>query len=890
MDCGPAALKSFLGGHGILVHYDRLREACATSVDGTSIESLEMLSGRLGLPAEQVLVPKDYLFLDATRAFPSIGVVRLPNGNVHFTVLWRSVAGFVQLMDPARGRIFSTRRQLSRQMYEHVMPISAEYWREWASSGEARAQIEQRCTRLRIPASVIVRLEDEAAADPSWYSLASLDAAIRLTRAAVDAGVVAQGPPAATLLQRSFDNRRGKGRVLERFRSVKPMNSDDPSHESVEQLITKGVLLVRPADGAVESSADEAELSPAAEASIDQIPIRDESSAVESSRRWPVLSQIRELCGQTPLLASVLGVAAVASAFTVIVEALLLRSLLELTGMLGMTESRLVAWSGLMVFVVLMLVLEAPLITGPLRVGRRLEIGIRAALHAKLPHLSDTYFRSRLTSDLAERAHRLHILRELPLQALGIVRPFLEVIFTTLGVLWLEPSAAPWVIPLVLVLLCIPWFGQKVLAERDLRVRTHVGGLSRFYLDGLLGLIPLRAHGAQESLRVEHESLLVEWARARLSLQQGILTIETTQYAVGCVLVVTVLLSHVTTSIDPTASLLLVYWSLNIPVLALQVAKRAERLPEQRNALIRVQEPLGYETDSETMASARRTGLDQPSTDTGVELKLDRVSVSLAGQPVLKDWNLDIPPGSHVAVIGGSGAGKSSFIALLLGFLKPDRGALQVDGKRLDHRREWLRSVTAWLDPAVQIWNRSLLDNLNYGNTPKSGDTIKTTIEDAALRDLVEVLPEGLQTEVGEGGRLLSGGEGQRLRFGRVLLRDDVRLLLFDEPFRGLERRRRSQLLRTARKRWRKQTFVCVTHDVGETIDFDRVLVLEGGEVVEDGAPRDLLNNINSRYSALIDAERRLEETWRRPDWRHLSIVDGQVVEGSALDDGNEAS
>ena len=205
-------------------------------------------------------------------------------------------------------------------------------------------------------------------------------------------------------------------------------------------------------------------------------------------------------------------------------------------------------------------------------------------------------------------------------------------------------------------------------------------------------------------------------------------------------------------------------------------------------------------------------------------------------------------------------------------------------------RREWLRGVTAWVDPAVQIWNRSLLENLKYGNESKSGETVKDAIEEASLRDLVEVLPDGLQTEVGEGGRLLSGGEGQRLRFGRVLLRDDVRLVLFDEPFRGLERSRRSQLLRTARTRWAKQTMLCVTHDVGETIDFDRVIVLDEGRVVEEGTPKDLLNDIHSRYTKLIDAERLLEEAWQGRDWRHLSIVQGRVVEKTAIDDGSEVA
>ena len=113
-------------------------------------------------------------------------------------------------------------------------------------------------------------------------------------------------------------------------------------------------------------------------------------------------------------------------------------------------------------------------------------------------------------------------------------------------------------------------------------------------------------------------------------------------------------------------------------------------------------------------------------------------------------------------------------------------------------------------------------------------------IEAADLRDLLEKLPDGLQTRLGEGGALVSGGEGQRVRLGRGLLRPGVRLVILDEPFRGLDRERRRELLARARRWWRAATVLCITHDVGETQGFGRVLVVDGGQIVEDGAPADL--------------------------------------------------
>ena len=153
-------------------------------------------------------------------------------------------------------------------------------------------------------------------------------------------------------------------------------------------------------------------------------------------------------------------------------------------------------------------------------------------------------------------------------------------------------------------------------------------------------------------------------------------------------------------------------------------------------------------------------------------------------------------------------------------------------------------------------------------------------LEAADLQGVLEKLPDGLQTPLGEGGALVSGGEGQRVRFGRALLRPDVRLAILDEPFRGLDRERRRELLARARRRWRQATLLCITHDVGETRAFERVVVVEGGRIIEDGAPADLAAQLGSRYRALLDAEEAVREgLWSSGTWRRLWLEGGQLVE-----------
>ena len=263
---------------------------------------------------------------------------------------------------------------------------------------------------------------------------------------------------------------------------------------------------------------------------------------------------------------------------------------------------------------------------------------------------------------------------------------------------------------------------------------------------------------------------------------------------------------------------------------------------------------------------------------------MERVSVRAAGHGILADIDLEIPAGNHVAIVGPSGAGKSSLVGLLLGWHRASSGRVCVDGVPLDGQRlAQLRQETAWVDPTVQLWNRPLIDNLCYGVHGDAASPLGVIIEQAELRSVLERLPEGLQTPLGEGGGLVSGGEGQRVRLGRALLRPAVRLVILDEPFRGLDREQRRELLARARQLWCEATLFCITHDVGATQTFERVLVIDGGRLVEDGAPDVLAAQSCSRYRALLEAEVTVHERlWSGPLWRRLRLEGGRLADGPA--------
>jgi ABC-type transport system involved in cytochrome bd biosynthesis fused ATPase/permease subunit len=475
---------------------------------------------------------------------------------------------------------------------------------------------------------------------------------------------------------------------------------------------------------------------------------------------------------------------------------------------------------------------------------------------------------------MAERCHGLHRLRHLPVIGARLLEGCAQIVFTVAGIAWLDPSLTPWAILVAVVSIALPLALQPIMMERELRLRTHTGGLLHYYLDALLGLIPIRVHGAQQSMAREQEGRMVDWSRAAMRFHTtstwvaGVLALAGSGMAVLMVFV----MSQGTLG----SALLVVYWALSLPMLGQRVALLARQYPELHSVALRVFEMLGAPEEE-----SAEPGADERAETRGVAISMSGVTVEAGGHEILRDVDLTVQPGEHVAIVGPSGAGKSSLVGLLMGWHRPRSGSQEVDGRPLTGA--WLgalRRATAWVDPAVQLWNQPLLDNLLYGSELRPEKPIASVLHDAELRALLERLPEGMQTYLGEGGGLVSGGEGQRVRLGRALMHQDARLVILDEAFRGLDRDARRRLTERARAWWKDATLLFVSHDISDTCDFERVLVIEDGRLVEDGAPADLLGDPESRYGALVAGDRAMQSgAWASGDWRRLWLENGRLRE-----------
>jgi len=923
MDCGPASLKSLLEGFGIEVGYGRLREACSTDVDGTSIDTLEDIAVELGLDAEQVMLPLDHLLLPETAVLPAILVVQLPNVGAHFVVIWRLHGKLVQVMDPAVGRRWVSRDALLRDAYHHQMTVSADAWRDYVDSDVFRRPLARRLEDLGVARRAGRSFIERAARDTTWKSFGLLDAAARMADRLVATGAVRAGNEAEKLLERLTTRDAGgadrSALIPDGFWSVRPA---DPGAEGEAQILVRGAILVR-VGGPIAAETDRA----TATATLLEPALLAALKAPPPATWAPFFDALLNAGG--PVLVVMLG-AIVFAAATVLVQALLLRSVIDLGYWLGIGEHRLGAALALGLFLGAALLLDLPLTLSAQRLGRRLEVLLRVALARKIPRTADQYFHSRALSDLAERAHSLSILRELPPLVAGWVRTASLLAFTAGGILWLAPWLAWWVGATVVSAIALSVVSLSLLQEREMRARSHGGVLVGFYLDALLGIASIRAHGAGPSLMREQENVLVQWTGANQRLQLAGVVVEAIQAITGVALAIGLVMTHVRREGTTGSILLVTYWALQLPVLAQSLAVTARQIPAIRNILIRVLEPLDAPEETEASATtspgerdggpleaslegsaeavvASEAEASDPSESeptrirvasaaaaaptrkgivlrsprrNGVRIEMRGVTVRAGGHAVLEDVRLQLAPGEQIAVVGESGAGKSTLVGLLLGWHRAGEGELLLDGKLLTPRdlAHW-RKRTAWVDPAVQLFNRRFAENLLYGSEDGLGD-IASAIEDADLREVLERLPDGMQTMMGEGGALVSGGEGQRVRLGRAWLRQEVRLVLLDEPFRGLARDRRAILLERARHHWAGATMICVTHDVSSTLAFGRVLVVDKGRIVEDGDPRELACSVSSRYHAMLTAEQFVRESlWASRQWRRFRVEHGTVSE-----------
>ncbi|MCG9721317.1 ABC transporter ATP-binding protein/permease [Shewanella sp. Isolate7] len=222
-------------------------------------------------------------------------------------------------------------------------------------------------------------------------------------------------------------------------------------------------------------------------------------------------------------------------------------------------------------------------------------------------------------------------------------------------------------------------------------------------------------------------------------------------------------------------------------------------------------------------------------------LRFEGVSFRYGDRPILSDVSFEIPAGHKVAIVGDSGAGKSTIVKLLFRFYEAQQGVITIDGhdtKALTQHA--LRSAIAIVPQDTVLFNDSLLENIRYGLPGASDEQVKEAIELAHLSHFVSQLSEGWYTKVGERGLKLSGGEKQRVAIARAILKGSP-LLVFDEATSSLDSHSEQAILNALKEMAKGHTSLVIAHRLSTVVDADQILVLSQGKIVERGDHQSLL-------------------------------------------------
>jgi ATP-binding cassette subfamily B protein len=220
--------------------------------------------------------------------------------------------------------------------------------------------------------------------------------------------------------------------------------------------------------------------------------------------------------------------------------------------------------------------------------------------------------------------------------------------------------------------------------------------------------------------------------------------------------------------------------------------------------------------------------------------------------PILKGINLHIEPGQKIALVGHSGAGKSTVVQLLMRYYKPDSGQVLIDGQSSDQidMKAW-RSNIAVVPQEVILFGGTIKENIAYGNPNSSDDAIRLAAKKANALEFIDSFPEGMETVVGERGIKLSGGQRQRVAIARAILKDPA-ILVLDEATSSLDAASETLVQEALNLLMENRTTIIIAHRLATVRQVDTIYVIEGGKIIEQGTHQELLQKQDGLYANLI--------------------------------------
>jgi ATP-binding cassette subfamily C protein CydCD len=486
----------------------------------------------------------------------------------------------------------------------------------------------------------------------------------------------------------------------------------------------------------------------------------------------------------------------------------------------------------------------------------RLLAEMRIDAFRKLDALAPSYLVRRRTGDLMNLAtHDIELIEYFFAHTVApafvaFLIPSLVLIVLGTQSLWIAAALLPFLIAVGLS----PFLMRGSVDRLGSKAREASGELGAYAIDSIQGLGEIitfqdeerRAKGF-DRLADTHIALRIPFFK-QLTFQHSLLEVLTGFGGLAVVVSGTLMVQHGEVSSGILPLLTLLAMSAFLPVS--EIAQIGRQLADTLGSTRRY-----YALENEPIPVVDGPGAP-PSKKSEASLEMQGLTFSYPGQTryALKNIDLKILSGETVALVGTSGAGKTTTAQMLMRFWDPDAGLIKLNGTDLkDYTLDDLRSRIALVAQDTYLFNDTLRANILIAKPDASEAELKNAIEGAALGDLIAVLPDGLNTEVGERGTSLSGGQRQRVSIARAFLKN-APILILDEATSHLDSVNESEIRRQLDRLKVNRTTIIIAHRLSTIKDADQIIVLEEGRLMERGRHNDLIE-LDGFYAKLVSRQ-----------------------------------
>jgi len=423
------------------------------------------------------------------------------------------------------------------------------------------------------------------------------------------------------------------------------------------------------------------------------------------------------------------------------------------------------------------------------------------------------------------------------------------IVICSIGILDI-PFAILMAIYLALLLIVFPICSLFLMRKKQTDYKQRRNGLYQRLTDSVLGITDWVISGRSGSFISSYEEDEVSAAQVNSRLTSFSRWRNFAQQAVSALVITSLLVwsaeQYAQGHIPATLIAAIVLVALPILDALLVVSEAFERIPGYQDSLNRLKK---IENGAEQKISAQETAAKEDS----VHIKLEQVSYSYtkADIPSVQNVSVDIPQGKRIAVIGRSGAGKSTLLKLIQGAIPAQVGRVSYNGKTACVQMD-SSAIISVLNQNPHLFDTTLRNNVLLGSENAGDKELNEAINLAQLSDLVQKLPEGLDTFMQETGQRFSGGERQRVALARILLKDTP-VVILDEPNASLDPRTEKELLQTIFTALEGKSVIWITHHLVGVEHMDEILFMEAGQIVMRGTHTELLKE--KRYRQLYELD-----------------------------------